>query len=163
MGSVPIRPAGFAQLTVLGIWLGVGLALSLPVGRASAFAERPVVSVYRTASCSCCKGWIEHIRAAGFRVNDQVVQDLAATKRSLGIPPELASCHSATVAGYRLEGHVPLAAIRKLLQQSPAVAGIGVPGMPLGSPGMESVRSEPYTVFSFTKAGALRPFLQVGA
>ncbi|MFO8238531.1 MAG: DUF411 domain-containing protein [Prochlorococcaceae cyanobacterium] len=120
------------------------------------------MDAYRSASCGCCKGWLDHIRAAGFTVRDHVVEDLAAIKRNEGVPGELASCHTATVAGYVIEGHVPASAIQRLLQQRPAVAGLAVPGMPLGSPGMESsLGSEPYTVFSFTGDGDYRPFQRI--
>lgn len=124
-------------------------------------ADLPV-DAYRSASCGCCKGWLDHIRAAGFTVRDHVVEDLEAIKLSLGVPAELASCHTATVAGYVIEGHVPVSAMQRLLKQRPEVAGIAVPGMPLGSPGMESpVGAEPYTVFSFMGDGAYRPFQRI--
>ncbi|MGL6135436.1 MAG: DUF411 domain-containing protein [Prochlorococcaceae cyanobacterium] len=127
-------------------------------------AADPQVDAYRSASCGCCKGWLDHLRTAGFTVRDHVVEDLEAVKLSLGVPGELASCHTATVAGYVIEGHVPVSAMQRLLLQRPAVAGIAVPGMPLGSPGMESpLGAEPYTVFSFTGDGAFRPFQRIEA
>ncbi|TWB87883.1 hypothetical protein FB106_11911 [Synechococcus sp. Ace-Pa] len=122
------------------------------------------VTAYRSASCGCCKGWLDHLRGEGFSVVDHVVENLEEIKVSQGVPGDLASCHTATLAGYVIEGHVPAEAIHQLLRQRPAVAGIAVPGMPLGSPGMESaLRSESYTVFSFTRDGSFTPFFHVKA
>jgi len=172
-------PAGIwsaSALAVLGatafgawIWLKTPTESALTSRAGLSRAANPAVpaaalqvDAYRSASCGCCKGWLDHIRAAGFSVRDHVVEDLAAIKRSQGVPGDMASCHTAIVAGYVIEGHVPIAAIQRLLQQRPAVAGIAVPGMPLGSPGMESpVAAEPYTVFSFTADGSYRPFMHI--
>lgn len=127
----------------LGLLLGVGAAAAVVSGggsltaRASAPALMPVTS-YRSASCGCCKGWVQHMRANGFAVRDVVVADVAVIKRRLGVPTRLASCHTAEVAGFALEGHVPAADVKRLLQKRPQVAGLALPGMPLGSPGMES-------------------------
>jgi len=158
-----------AGLSVVGVgyWLSPStVRTSLARGAAStdALATSRQVTAYRTASCGCCKGWLEHLRANGFSVKDHVVADLEAVKSSLNVPGDLASCHTATLAGFVIEGHVPAKAIDQLLRQRPAVAGIAVPGMPLGSPGMESaLRREAYTVFSFDSDGSRRPFLQIEA
>ena len=156
-----------AGLSVVGVgyWLApstirTSVASSASISESSA-ADRHVIA-YRTASCGCCKGWLDHLRTEGFSVEDHVVADLETIKRNLKVPADLASCHTATVAGYAIEGHVPAKAIELLQQQRPAVAGIAVPGMPLGSPGMESsLGSESYTVFSFGSDGSHRPFLQI--
>jgi len=132
-------------------------ARSLPPGTTA--RSLPPVTAYRTASCGCCKGWLQHMRVNGFQVRDVVVADLGAIKRHLAIPAKLSSCHSAQVAGYALEGHIPASDIKQLLRKRPAVAGIALPGMPLGSPGMESTYGkEPFTVMSFTKGGTVQPF-----
>jgi len=132
-------------------------ARSLPPGTTA--RSLPPVTAYRTASCGCCKGWLQHMRVNGFQVRDVVVADLGAIKRHLAIPAKLSSCHSAQVAGYALEGHIPASDIKQLLRKRPAVAGIALPGMPLGSPGMESAYGkEPFTVMSFTKGGTVQPF-----
>ena len=142
------------------------LALAVPLGAAAVSAsahERaaPVaVTVYKNAHCGCCKNWVEHLRKEGFKVIATDVDDLAAIKRKLGVPESLGSCHSAIVGPYVVEGHVPAADIRKLLAEKPKVAGIGVPGMPMGSPGMEmpGMPADKYDVIAFAKDGKQRVF-----
>ncbi|MGB5135731.1 MAG: DUF411 domain-containing protein [Prochlorococcaceae cyanobacterium] len=173
MRSDPSASSSAGRRTPRGHRLALALAALLATAGLAALGARQLrpapaapllVNAYRSASCGCCKGWLDHLKAAGFTVTDHVVEDLAAVKHTHRVPAELSSCHTATVAGYVIEGHVPATAIRKLLQQRPAVAGLAVPGMPLGSPGMESpLRSEPYTVFSFTGDGVARPFQRMGA
>ena len=156
--------AGLSAVGV-GYWLSpstVRTSVARSAASTDALATSRQVTAYRTASCGCCKGWLDHLRTEGFSVEDHVVADLETIKRNLKVPADLASCHTATVAGYAIEGHVPAKAIELLQQQRPAVAGIAVPGMPLGSPGMESsLGSESYTVFSFGSDGSHRPFLQI--
>jgi hypothetical protein len=142
------------------------LALGLPLGAAAVSVnahERaaPVaVTVYKNAQCGCCRGWVEHLRKEGFDVTAKDVDDLTAIKSKLGVPAALGSCHTATVGAYVVEGHVPASDIRKLLAQKPKVAGIGVPGMPMGSPGMEmpGVPADKYDVVAFAKDGKQRVF-----
>ena len=99
------------------------------------------------------------MQAAGFTVKDEITEDMAAIKQQYGVPAPLASCHTALVNSYIVEGHIPAADVQRLLTEHPNVAGIAVPGMPIGSPGMESGDyQEPYTVFSFTQDGATEPF-----
>lgn len=104
-----------------------------------AFAQRATrVSVWRDPNCGCCSGWVGHLRAEGFAVVDQVVPSLAPVRRRLGTPADLLSCHAGEVEGFVLEGHVPAAAIRRLLAERPeGLRGLAVPEMPVGSPGME--------------------------
>lgn len=117
------------------------------------------VKVYKTASCGCCSGWVEHLRTAGFEVEIEIQEtdDLARVNSELGVPPELESCHTAEVAGYVIEGHVPADVIARLLTERPDVIGIAVPGMPTGSPGMEtsSGRTEPFDIVSFDQEGQI--------
>jgi hypothetical protein len=142
------------------------LALAVPLGAAAVSASAhqsapPVaVTVYKNAHCGCCKNWVEHLRQEGFKVTATDVDDLAAIKRKLGVPASLGSCHSAIVGPYVVEGHVPAADIRKLLAEKPKVAGIGVPGMPMGSPGMEmpGMPADKYDVMAFAKDGKQRVF-----
>ena len=118
--------------------------------------------VWRDPSCGCCAGWVAHLRTEGFVVDDQVVRNLADVRRRLGTPAELLSCHAGEVAGFALEGHVPAAAIRRLLAERPAgVRGLAVPEMPVGSPGMEVPGQSPdsYDVIAFG-AGPHRPFMR---
>lgn len=113
------------------------------------------VSVTKDANCGCCNGWIEHLRGEGFAVTATDSARLNQLKATLGVPRELSSCHTAEVGGYVIEGHVPAAAIRKLLAERPQARGLAVPGMPIGSPGME-VEGQPaerYAVVLFGPQG----------
>lgn len=117
------------------------------------------LTVFRSPTCGCCGQWIEHAEAAGFEVKDEVTEDMAAIKKQYGVPENLTSCHTTVVGDYVVEGHVPAEDVQRLLVENPDVAGLAVPGMPIGSPGMESGDYvEPYTVFSFTEAGETTPF-----
>ncbi len=103
----------------------------------------PAIKVYRDPSCGCCGAWVDHLRAAGFTVSVDESSDLPAIKQQLGVPARLSSCHTAEIAGYVVEGHVPAAAISRLLTEKPAGQGLAVPGMPVGSPGMEVEGADP--------------------
>ena len=114
--------------------------------------EPIMIEVYRSPSCGCCSKWIAHLKENQFDVKDHVTNDVQAIKDKYGVPENMASCHTALVNGYVVEGHVPAADIRKLLKLKPAVIGISVPGMPSGTPGMEmGGRKDPYKVVSFDK------------
>ncbi|HWP00810.1 MAG TPA: DUF411 domain-containing protein [Methylococcus sp.] len=126
---------------------------SLP---AAAPAGEPM-TVYRSPTCGCCKKWVEHIKAHGFVVRDIVRDDMDAVKRELGVPGELQSCHTAVIGGYRIEGHVPAAEIREVLQAKPPFLGLSVPGMPVGTPGMEmGGRKDAFTVVGFGPGSEVR-------
>ena len=114
--------------------------------------EPIVIEVYRSPSCGCCSKWIAHLKENQFDVKDHVTNDVQAIKDKYGVPENMASCHTALVNGYVVEGHVPAVDIKKLLKLKPAVIGISVPGMPSGTPGMEmGGRKDPYKVVSFDK------------
>ena len=117
-------------------------------GATSAAARLPLVVVHKNASCGCCNGWVDHMRAAGFRVQVRNEDNLNPIKERVGVPVGKGSCHTAEVGGYFVEGHVPAADIKRMLAERPAAKGLVLPGMPIGSPGMESPdgRSQPYTV-----------------
>lgn len=130
----------------------------LPV-LARAQGSGPEIMLYKDPNCGCCSKWAEHMERSGFRVTTRNVGDLAAVKRKQRVPQALASCHTAVVAGYTIEGHVPADAVRRLLGQRPAgVIGLAVPGMPLGSPGMESPTPQRYDILAFYADGAGRVF-----
>jgi len=119
---------------------------------------KPKVVSYRSASCDCCKKWINHLRENGLEVVDNIVEDVSVIKNQYQIPNNLRSCHSAQIDNYTIEGHVPIESINKLFREKPNINGIAVPGMPLGSPGMEmhsheshSHDYENYKVVSFSK------------
>ena len=114
----------------------------------------PVVQVYKSPTCGCCGAWVQHLRAAGFTVNVTEVDDTTAARRRYGFPDRFGSCHTAIVGGYVVEGHVPAVEVQRLLAMKPQALGIAVPGMPVGSPGMEvGGRQDPYDVFLVDKSG----------
>jgi len=124
------------------------------VPAASALAEQaPAMTVWKNPSCGCCGGWVEHMRANGFRVTVKEVEDLDPIKKLAGIPEELQSCHTARVGDYTIEGHVPAADVKRLLRDQPAARGLAVPGMPSGSPGMENGQYDAYDVLLIGKDG----------
>jgi hypothetical protein len=118
----------------------------------------PAVMVYKSPTCGCCAKWVEHVRKAGFAVTVKDVPNVGEVKLANGVPADLASCHTALVAGYVVEGHVPADVIQKLLKEKPAVAGIAVAGMPMGSPGMEGSYSDRYDIVAFEKSGKQRVY-----
>src|SRR5262245_37331396 len=103
-----------------------------------AYAAAPVITVYKDPNCGCCSIWVEHLRKNGFEVTVQEPGNMVEIKRKLGVPTYLQSCHTAVIDGYTIEGHVPAAEIHRLLKERPNAKGLTVPGMPLGSPGMEA-------------------------
>ena len=109
----------------------------------------PEVTVSKDPNCGCCTAWVDHLRGAGFPVKVAERPDMKAVKSRLGVPGDLASCHTAEVAGYVLEGHVPASAVVRLLKERPPARGLAVPGMPIGSPGMEGGAPETYKVMLF--------------
>src|SRR5688500_17221059 len=109
--------------------------------------------VYKEATCPCCNAWVDYMRNNGFRVVTYNVTDLDAVKKKHDIAGNLQSCHTTEVGGYFVEGHVPVDLVRKLLAERPRLAGITVPGMPVGSPGMEVGPPEPYDILSVDSAG----------
>lgn len=127
----------------------VALAAALPivalVGREEAAAAAPKITVTKDPTCGCCGGWVDHLKAEGFSVDVVETSEINRVKAKLGVPNELAACHTAEVGGYVIEGHVPATAIRRLLTEKPRARGLAVPGMPVGSPGMEIEGSAPET------------------
>ena len=120
---------------------------------------------YRSASCGCCKKWINHLRDNGLEVVDNIVEDVSAIKIQYQIPNNLRSCHSAQIGKYTIEGHVPIESINKLLEEKALISGLAVPGMPHGSPGMEihsheshSHDYESYEVVAFSESGKTKIF-----
>jgi hypothetical protein len=123
-----------------------GLAIATP-------APRPEIIVYKAPTCGCCKKWVEHLQAVGFRVTAHDTVDVAGVAAHYGVPRRLSACHTALVQGYVVEGHVPVDVIERLLKESPDIAGVAVPGMPPGSPGMESEAPTHYQILTFDKSG----------
>ncbi len=140
--------------------LVVGILLVVVLAGCSTQSDTPVVMVYKSPTCGCCEGWIEHMRANGFQVGVQNVDNVATIKKRFGVPADLMSCHTAIVDGYVVEGHVPAKEVQRLLSERPAILGIAVPGMPAGAPGMESPNTapQPFEVVAFDKNGNTEVF-----
>jgi hypothetical protein len=124
-------------------------AVMVSMGKLSGEEALPSVTVSKDPNCGCCGAWVAHLRQAGFSVSVRDTKELPAIKERLGVPSGLASCHTAEVSGYVVEGHVPADAIKRLLNEKPAATGLAVPGMPIGSPGMEGGTPEIYEVVLF--------------
>ena len=117
-------------------------------------ASATVIEVTKTPWCGCCTAWIEHLREAGFTVQTVDVEDVTPVADELGVPAQLRSCHTATVEGYAIEGHVPAQDVQRLIEQKPDAVGLAVAGMPIGSPGMDHpTRSDEYQVVLIAKDG----------
>ena len=129
---------------------------AVPVSSASAIP----IKVYKDPNCGCCKLWVEHLEQNGFKVEVMDMPDLSAVKTKYGVRQELQSCHTAVVGDYAVEGHVPADLIHKMLKEKPAIAGLAVPGMPMGSPGMEGATKERYNVLTFDRAGRTTVYAQ---
>lgn len=134
------------------------LAALPPAALASATPALPPVTVHKTPECGCCTQWVEHMRAAGFKVTVNDVESTAAYREQAGVPRTLAACHTARVGGYTVEGHVPAADVRKLLAQRPAARGLVVPQMPQTSPGMDRPHGEAWDVLLLAHDGSTRVF-----
>ncbi|HEX4844432.1 MAG TPA: DUF411 domain-containing protein [Limnobacter sp.] len=120
------------------------------------------IEVWKTPTCGCCSAWVDHLRDNGFEVKVNDVQDTGAFRAALGMSQDYGSCHSAKIAGYAIEGHVPADDIKKLLQEKPDAVGLAVPGMPMGSPGMEHPdlpnKRHAYDVLLVGKQGAVSAY-----
>ena len=121
-----------------------------------ALAAAPALEVWKNRGCGCCSAWARHFEAAGFAVTMHEVDDVTPLRLAAGVPADLAACHTAKLASYVVEGHVPVAAVRRLLAERPAIVGLAVPGMPAGSPGMEieGQPAQPFDVVAFAADGS---------
>jgi hypothetical protein len=127
------------------------LLAAAPFAVPAAASDKPEIAVFKDPDCGCCSGWVDHLRQNAFPVRVTETAKLQPIKARLGVPSDLASCHTAEVGGYVIEGHVPASAIERLLRERPAAIGLAVPGMPIGSPGMEGENAKPYEVILFAK------------
>jgi hypothetical protein len=148
-----------SRITLLGG--AAAFAVLRAVGRgAGAAAPLPGVTVYKSPTCGCCTEWVAHVQRHGFSVKTVDLADLRPIKVRHGVPAALESCHTALVEGYVVEGHVPADLIERLLRERPRVVGVAVPGMPVGSPGMEvpGGRADRYQVLTFDRSGKTAVF-----
>jgi hypothetical protein len=145
-----IVPVFIALFAVVALGAAANRPAPARLGDASS-----VITVYKSPSCGCCGAWVDYLRANGFEVKTVDLDDLSEIKTMSGVPRPIQTCHTAVVGGYVIEGHVPVDAIAKMLKEQPNIAGIGVAGMPIGSPGMEvpGTPAQHYDVLSWDKAG----------
>jgi hypothetical protein len=140
----------------------VGIAAYLQFGDAApqiADEELPAVTVYKSPTCQCCAEWVTHMEDNGFEVKTTDLSDMQQIKNRFSVPRELSSCHTAVVGGYVVEGHVPAEEVKRMLVQQPQIVGLTVPGMPVGSPGMERGNQlDPYNVLAFSQNGRANIF-----
>jgi len=135
-------------------------AVALLVSHGSLLAETPKVTVYKSPTCGCCSKWVDHMRENGFEVETRDMQNVNLVKSMSGVTSELASCHTALVDGYTIEGHVPAADVKRLLAERPRIKGLAAPGMPMGSPGMEipGRGKDHFNVIAFDRDGTRTVF-----
>ena len=134
----------------------LSLMLTLFMAGAALAQSALGITVYKTPYCGCCHLWVEHLKANGFAVTPKDVNDTAPIRQKLNMPAALGSCHTAVINGYVIEGHVPAADIKRLLKEKPKAVGLSVPGMPLGSPGMEAANTQPYNTLLVMKDGSTK-------
>lgn len=146
------------MIKTIGAHLALALFLATPL-----LAAPPEMTVYKTKTCGCCDKWVEHMRASGFKVTVNDVPSTAEYRQKYGVPEKLLSCHTAVVDGYSIEGHVPASEILRLLKEKPKAKGLAVPGMPMGSPGMEGSYRDAYSVIRFDEDGSLSVYQKYAA
>ncbi len=138
----------------LNYWLLVGITL---ISGGMLFILQPVraadIEVYKSPTCGCCNDWVDHLQENGFSVEVHNLRNMNSIKIELGVSQNLQSCHTAKIGQYVIEGHVPASDVKRMLREKPDIAGLAVPGMPVGSPGMEGPRKDAYDVLTFRSGG----------
>ncbi|GGY85802.1 DUF411 domain-containing protein [Marinobacter zhanjiangensis] len=141
--------------------MALGLAVSLTAGQTAWAEDDLTMKVYKSPSCGCCGDWVDHMEENGFEVDVTDTNNMNQVKMDAGLNPQLASCHTAFVGDYVIEGHVPAADVRRLMEEQPNAHGLSAPGMPMGSPGMDiGDRKDHYQVLLFNEAGQTRVFAE---
>ena len=147
------------SLTIILLGFSSNPVIAEPTKMKTEQTQALEITVYRSPSCGCCSKWLTHLKQNQFTVKDVVIDDVATIKQKYGVPAQLASCHTAIVNGYVIEGHVPADDIKNLINSKAKITGLSVPGMTTGTPGMEmGDRKDPYDVVSFDKAGQIKVF-----
>ena len=152
----PSQPVSLVQRVFWGGSLAAILGVLGSLATQQSIAADLVV--YKSPTCGCCGKWVKHMEDAGFSVDVENLRDLAPIKRELGVPGRMQSCHTAKVGDYIVEGHVPADLVKRMLDEKPDIKGLAVPGMPMGSPGMEGPRKDPYDVMAIGKDGRVQVF-----
>ena len=142
------RRTALKQLAALG-----GAAVASVAMPLQAFAAPIRATLYKNPQCDCCEGYAAYLRQNGFEVEVKPTNDLAEISRKAGVPEELQGCHTTFINGYVVDGHVPVKVVRRLLSERPAIAGITLPGMPTGSPGMTGHKTGPFKIYAVSKDG----------
>ena len=163
-----LRPLISFSLPILVAACGTGEARDADGTRASDGAPAshdahalPTALVFKTPSCGCCTLWVDYMREAGFEVDARDLNDIIPVKIDAGVPPRMLSCHTTLIDGYVVEGHIPAEHVKRLLEDRPDIVGIAVPGMPIGSPGMEGIGARPYQVLSWDREGNVEVYAEV--
>ncbi|HEX8724526.1 MAG TPA: DUF411 domain-containing protein [Gemmatimonadaceae bacterium] len=155
-----VRAGGLAAGGILAGVVGERLFALRGATAGAPVAGGTVATVFATETCGCCHGWMAHLKDNGFKVDVHYVADVTPYKTQYGVPQDLWSCHTARIGGYTIEGHVPADVIRRVLAGTSGFAGLAVPGMPIGSPGMEGPNPQPYQVVAFTAGGKTSVFAE---
>lgn len=134
------------------------LSLLLIAGGTAWAQSATQIEVFKSPYCGCCEKWVEHMEKNGFKVSAHNVNDVPAARKNLGMPDRFGSCHTAKIGGYVVEGHVPAADVQRLLKEKPKAIGLAAPGMPQGSPGMETATPVPYETLLIQADGSARLF-----
>ena len=151
---------GIMVIAVIGL-VFIIMAWKAPESKKTSSLTGLSAVVYRSPTCGCCANYISYLRRQGVKVEEKVTADMTTIKKQLNIPEPLVSCHTTEIDGYVVEGHVPVEAIEKLIVEKPKVAGIGMGGMPSGSPGMPGAKTEPFEIESFTADGSTTLFVSI--
>jgi hypothetical protein len=138
----------------------MGAAVTVLAGLLPSVAEPIRATLYKNPQCTCCEGYSAYLRQNGFAVEVKPTNDLTEISRNAGVPEDLQGCHTMFVGGYVVDGHVPVDVVKKLLSERPAIAGITLPGMPLGSPGMNGQKTGTFTIYAVTKDARHRRFMR---
>lgn len=152
------------KVTSFALFAVLALGLAVHANSSRAAEQALMLTVYKTPTCGCCAKWVEHMKDNGFTVHVTDLNDLSSIKARHNVPAATQTCHTGVISGYVVEGHVPASDVKRMLKERPAIAGIAVPGMPAGSPGMEvpGIKAPAYQVLSFDKRGQTRVFAQHG-
>jgi len=154
----------YRTLFIIGL-LVVGLVVLIIKTNNVSTTEGPlkgkIAVVYRSATCGCCANYITYLRRAGIKVEEKITENMLDIKEQFGVPEELTSCHTTRIEDYTVEGHIPVEAIEKLLAEKPAIAGIALPKMPSGSPGMPGAKYGAFDILSFTSTGSSSPYISI--
>jgi hypothetical protein len=160
--SVNSRRTNRIILIIIGLVVGfIFLAVMANQATTDGSLKGKVAVVYRSATCGCCGNYITYLRKAGVKVEEKITNDMTAIRKQFGVPEELSSCHTVRMEDYTIEGHMPIEAIQKLLTEKSSIAGIALPKMPSGSPGMPGAKYETFDVYSFDSYGSSSPYISI--